>query len=50
MDDMAMTFHVVSDLNGQVDHQGVLSQSACCNSTAWIFPPVSGTTATTKTI
>jgi hypothetical protein len=26
MDDMAMTFHVISDLNGQVQHQDMIAR------------------------
>jgi hypothetical protein len=49
MDDMAMTFHVVSDLHGDVEHKDLIA-NVCCNWTRSTFLPAFALTATMKTI
>ena len=49
MDDMGMTFHVISDLKAKCNTK-TGSLDACCNSTALISPQVSCSTAIMRTI
>jgi len=49
MDDMGMTFHVVSDLHGQMQYQDRIAKRLL-ELDGVNFPPASGSTATTKRI